>query len=81
MYFYCGNNEIIDASIPLTYLSKKVIHTAVSLSQQTNAKLLFALNKIDLVKPKSLLAERRQLIVNEIPELLRPSVFIWVCFH
>ena len=34
------------------------------------------MNKVDLVKQKQVLEERKQLIINEIPELLRPSVYI-----
>ena len=68
--------QIIDASIPLTYLSREVIHITTSLAQQYNSHLLFAMNKVDLVKQKQVLEERKQLIINEIPELLRPSVYI-----
>ena len=46
----------------------------MSLAQQYNSHLLLAMNKVDLVKQKKVLEERKQLIINEIPEVLRPSV-------
>ena len=52
-----------------------MIHTAVALAQQNEAQILIALNKCDLMKPASLIQERKKLIVDEIPSLLRPSVF------
>ena len=70
-------SQLIDGSIPLTYLSREVIHTAVALAQQNEAQILIALHKCDLMKPASLIQERKKLIVDEIPSLLRPSVFLF----
>lgn len=75
--FLCLSNltiQLIDGSIPLTYLSREVIHTAVALAQQNEAQILIALNKCDLMKPATLIQERKKLIVEEVPSLLRPSV-------
>ena len=70
--------QLIDGSIPLTYLSREVIHTAVALAQQNEAQILIALNKCDLMKPATLIQERKKLIVEEVPSLLRPSVCFFV---
>lgn len=73
-FSYGDDKQIIDASIPLTYLSREVIRTTVSLAQENHANLLFALNKVDLIKQKSLIQERKQLIMKEVPQALRSSV-------
>lgn len=53
-----------------------MIRTTAALSHQSNAELLFALNKTDLVKNRSLLEERKQMIVKEIPPSLVSPVYI-----
>lgn len=58
-----------------------MIHSSIALSQQNHSSLLLALNKVDNIKPKALIQERKQAIIKEIPDSFRQSVRPFSSLH